>query len=225
MRAIFGPSLQIHRYPGDDVKQHFLARPFQILTGVILGLAGVFWVLRPGGNEPEVGPGAVFPRRPATGTDLHPDLPSWRTGELPPTSTDRVLVVFFGYTFCPDVCPLTLSHLSLAFQELGEEATRIQLLFISVDPGRDTPERLGQYLGAFHPSFVGLTGSEEEIREVANAFGVFFARSGEGEDYTVDHTARTFVIDPAGRIPLTFPVTATPEEMARDLALLLGEFE
>lgn len=206
------------------MKQHFLARPFQILTGVILGLAGVFWILRPGANEPEVDPRQYFLSDPLPAPIF--TLTSHR-GE-PVSSTDfpdRVLAVFFGYTFCPDVCPLTLSHLSMAFQELGEEATRIQLLFISVDPGRDTPERLGQYLAAFHPSFLGLTGAEEEIREVANAFGVFFARSGEGEDYTVDHTARTFVIDPAGRIPLTFPVTATPEEMARDFALLLGEFK
>jgi protein SCO1/2 len=224
MRAIFGPSLQNHRYPGDDVKRHFLARPFQLLTGVILGLAVVFWILRPGTNETEVDSGQYFLSDPLPAPIF--TLTSHR-GE-PVSSTDfpdRLLAVFFGYTFCPDVCPLTLSHLSLAFQELGEEATRIQLLFISVDPGRDTPERLGQYLAAFNASFVGLTGTEEEIREVANAFGVFFARSGEGEDYTVDHTARTFVIDPAGRIPLTFPVTATPEEMARDFTLLLGEFK
>ncbi|TFH66555.1 MAG: SCO family protein [Gemmatimonadales bacterium] len=224
MRAIFGPPLQNHRYPGDDVKQHFLARPFQLLTGVILGLAGVFLILRPGANETEVDPKQYVLSDPLPAPIF--TLTSHR-GE-PVSSTDfpdRLLAVFFGYTFCPDVCPLTLSNLSLAFQELGEAATRIQLLFISVDPGRDTPERLGQYLAAFNASFVGLTGAEEEIREVANAFGVFFARSGEGEDYTVDHTARTFVIDPAGRIPLTFPVTATPEEMARDFTLLLGEFK
>ncbi|MFH1764197.1 MAG: SCO family protein [Gemmatimonadota bacterium] len=206
------------------MKKHSLARPFQILTGVILGLAGVFWILRPGSGEPEVDPRQYFLSDPLPAPSF--TLTSHR-GEPVSTSDfpDRIIAVFFGYTFCPDICPLTLSHLSLAFQELGEEATRIQLLFISVDPGRDTPERLGQYLGAFHPSFLGLTGSEEGIREVANAFGAFFARSGEGDDYTVDHTARTFVIDPSGRIPLTFPVTATPEEMARDFALLLREFE
>jgi len=136
---------------------------------------------------------------------------------------DKILVVFFGYTSCPDVCPLTLSHLSQAFQELGEEGERIQLLLITVDPARDTPARLRQYLESFHPSFLGLTGTEEDIREVADAFGAFFARNGEGDAYTVDHTARTFVIDAYGRISLTFPVTATPREMARDLALLLKE--
>ena len=135
----------------------------------------------------------------------------------------KILVVFFGYTSCPDVCPLTLSHLSRAFGKMGEEGERVQLLLITVDPARDTPARLHQYLEAFHPSFLGLTGSEEDIREVADAFGAFFARNGEGDSYTVDHTARTFVIDPSGRIPLTFPVTATAGEMARDLAIILEE--
>jgi len=138
---------------------------------------------------------------------------------------NQILVVFFGYTSCPDVCPLTLSHLSQAFREMEEEGERIQLLLVTVDPARDTPERLRQYLERFHPSFLGLTGSEEDIREVADAFGAFFARNGEGDSYTVDHTARTFVIDPSGRISLTFPVTATPGEMARDLAILLEEVE
>jgi protein SCO1/2 len=137
--------------------------------------------------------------------------------------SDKILVVFFGYTSCPDICPLTLSHLSQAFREMEEDGERIQLLLITVDPARDTPARLHQYLESFHPSFLGLTGTEEDIREVADAFGAFFARNGGGEAYTVDHTARTFVIDPSGRIPLTFPITATPREMARDLALLLQE--
>jgi len=136
---------------------------------------------------------------------------------------DKILAVFFGYTSCPDVCPLTLSHLSQAFREMEEDGDRVQVLFISVDPDRDTQERLSQYLEAFHPSFLGLTGSEEDIRTVADAFGVFFARSGKGDEYTVDHTARTFVIDPSGKISLTFPVTATSQEMARDFALLLED--
>jgi len=96
----------------------------------------------------------------------------------------------------------------------------MQVLLVTVDPGRDTPERLRAYLSNFHPSFVGLTGTEEEIRKVAEGFGAWFSKPvGEG-NYTVDHTARTFVVDRFGRIPLTFPVTATPEEMARDLVTL-----
>jgi len=133
----------------------------------------------------------------------------------------KTLVVFFGYTSCPDVCPLTLSKLGRAFQEMGEDGSRIQVLLITVDPPRDTPERLRRYLSNFNPSFLGLTGSREEIRQVADGFGAYFSDPrGEG-NYTVDHTARTFVIDPSGRIVLTFPVTATSDEMARDLTKLL----
>ena len=133
----------------------------------------------------------------------------------------KILIVFFGYTSCPDVCPLTLTNLTKAFQEMGEDGERIQVLLITVDPRRDTPERLKRYVENFHPSFLGLTGTEEEIRTVADGFGAYFsAPSGEGS-HTVDHTARTFVVDRFGRIPLTFPVTATPEEMARDLTILI----
>ncbi len=189
------------------MKQHFLARVFQLLTGVILGLAVVFLVLRPGNIGKGMDPVQYFLSDPLQAPTF--SLTS-HLGEPVNSSDfgDKFLAVFFGYTFCPDVCPLTLSRFSQAFQEIGEPGDRIQFLFITVDPDRDTPERLGRYLGSFHPSFLGLTGSEEEVREVANGFGAFFARSGEGEQYTVDHTARTFVIDPSGRIPLTFPVTA-----------------
>jgi protein SCO1/2 len=224
MRGLLGRSFQNHPDLRDVVKQHFLARIFQVLTGVLLGLAVVFWVLRPGSTGQGMDPVEYFlsdPLRAPTFT-----LTS-HLGEPVNSSDfgDKLLAVFFGYTFCPDVCPLTLSRLSQAFRELGEQADRIQFLFISVDPGRDTPERLSLYLGLFHPSFLGLTGSEDDIREVADAFGAFFVRSGEGDEYTVDHTARIFVIDSSGRIPLTFPVTATSKEMARDFALLLEEME
>ncbi len=204
------------------MNHHRLARFFQVLSGVLLGLAVVIWILQPGGTREDTAPASYFLPEPL-------QAPSFtlisHLGE-PISSSDfrtQVLAVFFGYTSCPDVCPLTLSHLSQAFQEMEEGGNRVQVLFISVDPGRDTPERLSQYLGAFHPSFLGLTGSEDDIRPVADAFGVFFARNGEGAEYTVDHTARTFVLDPSGRIVLTFPITATPQEMARDLALLLEE--
>ena len=135
--------------------------------------------------------------------------------------TGKWSFVFFGYTYCPDVCPLTLSNLARTFGEMGDAADQFQVLLITVDPARDTPLRLAEYLANFNDGFLGLTGSEDEIRAVANEFGAFFARAGEGEDYTVDHTARVFVLSPSGKIPLTFPVTATSQEMIRDLALLL----
>jgi len=195
---------------------------FRILTGVLLGLAVVVIVVRSQDPGREAEAPDYFLPDPIPAPEF--SLLSHR-GERVNSSDFRgtVLAVFFGYTSCPDVCPLTLSNLGQAFREMGEEGERIQVLLVTVDPARDSPQRLRDYLRAFHPSFLGLSGTEEEIREVTNEFGAFFARTGEGEDYTVDHTARTFIIDSSGQIPLTFPVTATPQEMARDLTLLLEE--
>jgi protein SCO1/2 len=194
----------------------------QVLLGVTLGLLGVLlWLSgkRPaatpweGSEDPFQNPPGVAPEfvlRSQHGTLVSSeDFPG------------KLLVVFFGYTFCPDVCPLTLSTLTRAFDQLGDGRERVQVILITVDPARDTAERLKSYLFGFHPSFIGLTGSEEEIRSVAHGFGAEFAKSGEGQSYTVDHTARVFVVDPDGRIPLTFPITATPEEIVRDLSRLI----
>jgi len=206
------------------VKKQNLGRIFQVLTGVLLGLAVVLFVLRWQNRGQGSEAASYFLPDPIPAPEF--SLVSHQ-GERFVSSEFRgtLLAVFFGYTSCPDICPLTLSNLGQAFRDMGEEGERIQLLLITVDPARDTPQRLRDYLSNFHPSFLGLSGTEEEIREVANEFGAFFARTGEGENYTVDHTARTFIIDSSGQIPLTFPVTATPQEMARDLTLLLEEVQ
>jgi len=204
------------------VKKHLMVRVFQALTGVLLGLALVLWVLR--SESSRLG-------QDRAGYFLADPLPAPHFNLVAHTgvrvSRDmlaaELVLVFFGYTSCPDVCPLTLTHLTQALQDLGPEAQRVQVVLITVDPDRDTPERLEQYLGAFHPSFLGLTGTEIEIRAVADSFGAFFAKSGGGADYTVDHTARTFVLDSTGHIPLTFPVTATAGEVHRDLSFLLDK--
>jgi protein SCO1 len=197
-----------------------LFRVFQALTGVLLGLVVVYFLVRPGSPGTWDGQDDYFLPDPIPAPSFEltsQDGERVGSGDFP----GKVLALFFGFTACPDVCPLTLSHLSRAFQQMGEDSERVQVLLITVDPERDTPERLARYLEPFHPSFLGLTGTEEEIREVADAFGAFFVKVGEGDQYTVDHTARTYIIDTQGRIPLTFSITATPEEMARDLTRLL----
>jgi protein SCO1 len=199
-----------------------LLRFFQALSGVILGLLVVFLLLRPGSRDGGTAEGSHFLPDPIPAPSFQltsHDGTRVGAGDFP----GKLLAVFFGFTACPDVCPLTLSNLSRAFQEMGEEGDRIQVILITVDPQRDTPERLKQYVELFHPSFLGLTGTEAEIREAADAFGVFFAKVGEGDDYTVDHSARTYILDTSGMIPLTFPVDATPEEMSRDLTRLLED--
>jgi protein SCO1/2 len=203
------------------VTRRLTLRLFQILLGITLGLVVVY--LWASGWASEV---------PMVGSDESHFLPepipapkfalTSQDGEIV-SSEDfpgKILIVFFGYTSCPDVCPMTLANLTRAFQEMEENGERMQVLLITVDPARDTPERLKGFLSHFHPSFVGLTGTVEEIRIVADGFGAWFSEPGGGEGYTVDHTARTFVVDRFGRIPLTFPVTATPQEMARDLITL-----
>jgi protein SCO1/2 len=114
---------------------------------------------------------------------------------------DKWSVVYFGYTFCPDVCPTTLAALGQAIARLGTRASDIQVVFITVDPGRDTPTQLKAYLAS--PSFpahaVGLTGSEVAIKAVAGEYHVYYARHGSGEDYSVDHTSILYLMDPEGR--------------------------
>jgi protein SCO1/2 len=204
------------------MKERTLAiRVFQVLSGLILGMAAVALLLTGlGPDEPLADQDEHFLADPLPAPDFR--LLSQTGEEVGPSDfPGKVLLVFFGYTSCPDVCPLTLTHLTRALDELGEDARRVQVLLITVDPARDTPERLRTYLSGFNESFLGLTGTEAEIREVASAFGAFFVRNGEGEGYTVDHTARTFVLDPSGSIPLTFPITAGPQEIARDLGELM----
>ncbi|MCM8745573.1 SCO family protein [Thermomicrobium sp. CFH 73360] len=135
----------------------------------------------------------------------------------------KVTVVFFGYTHCPDVCPMTASTVTRARELLGNQADRIQFVFVSVDPERDTPERLASYLAKYDSSYIGLTGDEQAIQELATAFGVHYAKvqSTSALGYLVEHTASTFVLDREGRLRAVLPFGLTPEQMASDLRTLL----
>lgn len=136
---------------------------------------------------------------------------------------EKVVVLFFGYTHCPDVCPTTLADLAQVMRLLDKEAGRVQVLFVSLDPGRDTPQMLGEYAPAFHPSFIGLTGAAEEIRQIATAFGVAWKKNvGNGGGYTLDHTAGTYLIEPVQRRVLLAPYGQRPELLAQDIRLLLA---
>ena len=122
----------------------------------------------------------------------------------------RPVAIFFGYTHCPDVCPLTLAKLAAARAESGNA---INVLFVTVDPERDSSERLAEYLGAVDSSFVGLRGTAEEIGAVAEAYGVYFQQSGE-DGSMFDHSARTFLIDRGGLVAESFLHDATTDEIA-----------
>ncbi len=135
----------------------------------------------------------------------------------------KLVVLFFGYTFCPDVCPTTMANLKNAFSVLGDETEDVQVLFVSVDPERDSPERMKQFASGFQKDFVGLTGPPDSINAIASRMGIFHARQ-EGSDatgYLVDHTATTMVLDRNGDIVLMWPFGITGDEMAADLKALL----
>lgn len=138
----------------------------------------------------------------------------------------KLVVLFFGYTHCPDVCPTTLSDLAAAFKLMRpDEAAQVQVLFVSVDPERDTAEMLRQYVPYFHPSFLGLSGSRAEIAAAAREFRISYRKHVEpgATGYLVDHTAGSYVLDKSGRLRLFQPYAQAPADMAHDLILLLRE--
>ena len=137
----------------------------------------------------------------------------------------KVVVVFFGFTHCPDVCPGKLSELALVKQQLGADGDRMQVVFVTLDPERDTPEVLKQYVSAFDSSFVGLSGGPDTIARTAKEFKVFYQKvpGATPESYTLDHTASAFVYDPAGRLRLFASHGQGPDPLVHDIKLLLQE--
>jgi protein SCO1/2 len=137
----------------------------------------------------------------------------------------KVVVVFFGFTHCPDICPGTLSELALVKQKLGADGDKLQVVFVTLDPERDTPEVLGQYVPAFDASFVALSGDAEAIARTAREFKVFYQKvpGTTPDNYTLDHTAAAFVFDPTGRLRLFAGPGQGPDALVHDIRLLLQE--
>jgi len=134
----------------------------------------------------------------------------------------KLVVVYFGYTHCPDVCPTTLSSLNKALDLIGDGADDVQVVMVTVDPARDTVEYLAEYMTYFDESFIGLTGTIEDISRIATAYGVFFA-ADEGDvetGYTVAHNASLMVIGRDGHLRLILPPELTAEQIADDLTYL-----
>jgi len=143
----------------------------------------------------------------------------------------KYMLIFFGYTYCPDVCPTALAVEAEALDKLGSRASRIVPIFITVDPKRDTPDKLKSYLSAFdaeppslRPNFVGLTGTDEEIAKAADAYGVYYqahidGRVTNGADYSVDHSGHTYLMSPEGKFVAYYSQGILPDELATDLML------
>lgn len=137
----------------------------------------------------------------------------------------KSLLVFFGYTFCPDVCPTTLYEVARALEALGDKAKNLTPVFITVDPERDTPARLKEYVANFHPAIVGLTGTPEQIRQVAKEFRVYFAKvpdkAGDPNAYLMDHSSILYLMGPDGAFKAHFSHDTAGDAMAAKLKPLL----
>jgi len=137
----------------------------------------------------------------------------------------KIVAIFFGYTHCPDVCPTTLSDFAVALRELGPLAERVQVIFVTVDPRRDTPDMLRQFVPAFDPRFLGMYTDAESLERLAKEYKVVYQKTAEKapDDYLIDHSAGTYVYDPQGRLRLLIPYGSGPGVIAQDLKALFAE--
>lgn len=195
---------------------------FLLGIGVLLGVLLIALVSTRAAPSPEFQGSLINPPVPAT------DFLLTDQQGMPFRLSDqrgKVVLVFFGYTFCPDVCPATLVDFKWIQNELGDRAGEVQFVFITVDPQRDTAAQLKTHLAAFSPAFIGLRGDPEVLSQVWQAYGVSpEIRPGAGvAGYLVDHAARVFVIDRRGNLRLTFPFGLGAEAMYLDVVQLLDE--
>jgi protein SCO1/2 len=134
----------------------------------------------------------------------------------------KAVVLFFGFTHCPDVCPTTLADLAGVMKTLGADADRVQVVFVTVDPERDTPQDLDNYVHAFSPRFIALRGDPAATQRVATEFMIYFEKRKQGDTYTVDHSAQSYVLDPEGRLRLLVRQDRLAEDLPHDLRVILN---
>jgi len=171
--------------------------------------------------------GPKFRSTDITGADFGKQLALTGHDGRPRTLADfrgKAVVLFFGYTHCPDVCPTTLADMAAVMKQLGTDAARVQVLFVTLDPERDTPAVLAQYAPAFDPAFLGLTGDAAAIERAAREFKIFYEkRPGSAPGvYSIDHSAQSYVIDPQGRLRLFVRQDRIAQDLAEDLRTLLN---
>lgn len=162
------------------------------------------------------------PSRPA------PELDLQTTSGEPVTLSaysGTIVLVYFGYTFCPDICPTTLADVKLIFEQLGERAEKVHMIMVTVDPERDTPDVLQTYLGRFDARFLGLRGEGQKLDNVLSSYGVFAQKeaSDDSGQYLVSHTARLFLIDQQGMLRTNYTFGTDREDILSDLEFLLDE--
>ena len=192
------------------MERKFLAIIF-IPLAVVLVATGITFYIK--GNDRALKGSVIDPPIIAPGITLNgPDGRDVRLSEF----RGKFVLIFFGYTHCPDECPATLAILRQVRTDLGTEASSIQVLFVTTDPARDTPERLASYLSTFDNTFIGLTSSASDLANVYRDYGVTVLDNGE------THSTLIFVVDRDGKLGLTFPIGMTPADMEHDLRIVMG---
>ena len=186
---------------------------FVVIVGLLVFVSGIW----PGSDEPglpSVAIGGPFTLQASDGGTI-----------TDKTYRDKWQLVYFGYTLCPDACPTALNEIAGALQKLGPLASKVQPLFITVDPARDTPKVMGEYVKAFDPRIVGLTGTPDEIAAAARAYRVYYAKVADKdapEGYLMDHSSVIYVMRPGdGRFVATFTNETTADQMAERLKKLI----
>jgi len=181
------------------------------------GLVTLAWRLQPAAARHGE---AISPAKPLQDFTLQSEAGPLRLSDL----RGRLLLFFFAYTYCPDVCPTALSTLKASVENLGADAAAVQVILVSVDPQRDTPERLGQFVHSFHPAFIGLTGDKDTLDRITADFGVFYRinppEAGRS-DYTVDHSSNILLVDKQGRLAYSWPFDVSAKDLAADLQALM----
>uniref|UniRef100_UPI0033411112 SCO family protein n=1 Tax=Castellaniella defragrans TaxID=75697 RepID=UPI0033411112 len=193
-----------------------------LVAGAVGGLPVALFGCSPGASSQPLD----FQGSDITGTHLGRDLDMIDTEGNPRTLDDyrgKVLMVFFGYTQCPDVCPTAMAQVSQAMELLGEQADDVRVIMISVDPMRDTPTILKAYVQVFNPSFIGLTGSLEQLDKTAKSFKAFYAKEPgpTPEQYAMNHSSSFYLMDREGEARALIRSDSTPEDMVHDIRLLL----
>jgi len=196
------------------VKRSFLTIAFLVFAGGVLMSSGCGQQQCAVKGDPEALIGGAY-----TAIDHHGDH----------VSSDLYLgqyqLVFFGFTFCPDVCPTALVNISATLDDLGDDAAHFQTLFVSIDPERDTPDVMAEYLSNFHPSFVGLTGSAAQIKDLAHVYRAYYARGASADtddaDYTMDHSSIIYLLDCEGRYIKHFDHNTSVETLTRTLSEMI----